>query len=282
MTLPDLVLSADWLIDGTGAAPRRRPRLTVRAGRIHAVAADVPGGVAFPGCTILPGLIDTHVHLAFDAGPTHAAVVAGLRGLDEPALTARALANGQKALRAGVTTVRDCGSPFWVGQIVRDAVRRGHVAGPDVVACGSPITTAGGHLHYLGTLAATAAEVRVAAERLLDGPARVDALKVIATGGNMTPGSDRLACQYDEAALRAAVEVGRRHGAATAAHVLCRAAIGPCSAAGVRTLEHCLWRVGPGPGDFAFDPELARQLVDRGQYAGFTMSAPTWPGSTRS
>src|SRR2546430_10482435 len=109
-------------------------------------------------------------------------------------MLARALANARAALRAGLTTVRDCGGKGRIVQEVRDRIRRGDAEGPDVLSCGMPITTRAGHCHWLGLTADTPVEVRAAAERML----REDAhfLKVIATGGNMTASSHPLPAHY--------------------------------------------------------------------------------------
>jgi imidazolonepropionase-like amidohydrolase len=278
--MPDrtATLTADWLIDGAGNAPLRSPVVVLRGERIAkinaAADASAPADRSFPGCTILPGLIDAHVHLTFAALATHDEVVRQVSSESESELTARAIGNAQAALKYGITTLRDCGGPHLSTIIVRDAIRRGSVLGPDILACGRPITTRKGHLHYIGLLADTEAEVRAAAERLLVEHEKADFLKIVATGGNMTAGSNRFACQYDTASLRACVDVGRKHGVHTAAHVLSPCAIGPCIEAGVQTIEHCSWRVSEER--HLFDPALARELVANGQYVGFTMTAPTW------
>ncbi len=270
-----MFLSADRLIDGTGGPTLRRPVVEVRGTQIAAVI-DVPHDQRidhhFPGCTILPGLIDAHVHLTFAALETHADVVRQVTTEEEAVLVARAIGNAQAALRAGVTTLRDCGGRGLFTLAVRDAIRSGLVIGPDLLVSGMPITTKLGHLHYLGLVADTEGEVRSAAERMVD--AGVDFVKLVATGGNMTPTSNRLQCQYDLASVKAAVEVGRKAGLHTAAHVLARCAIPQCVEAGVRTIEHCMWRVSEDR--YEFDEELARRMADQEQYACFTMSAPTW------
>src|SRR5262249_28287765 len=142
----------------------------------------------FPGCTILPGLIDTHVHLVFSAADSNEAVIEQVGRETGEQLLARALANARAALHAGVTTVRDCGGKGRVTPEVRHRIRRGKAEGAEVLSCGMPITTRGGHCHWLGLVADTPAEVDAAAERMLREGA--DFLKVMATGGNMTPGSD--------------------------------------------------------------------------------------------
>ncbi len=269
-------LSADWLIDGTGGPALRDPRVTIHGDRIAAIESRgmTPSGAGrhFPGCAILPGMIDSHVHLTFAALATHPDVVRQVSTEPESVLIARSIGNAQAALRAGVTTLRDCGSRGLVSLIVRDAIRQGLVVGPDILASGMPITTTLGHLYYLGLVADTEAEVRAAAERMVrEG---VDFIKLVATGGNMTPSSDRMKCQYDTASLCAGVEVARKAGLHTAAHVLARCAIPQCVETGVRTIEHCMWRVTEDR--YEFEPDLAKRMIDQEQYAGFTMTAPTW------
>src|SRR5438105_4405954 len=143
-----VIVTADRLWDGSGVAPLLRPVLRVSAGRIESVQQQLlqPATCAgerldFPGCTILPGLIDTHVHLVFSALASNAAIIAQVVGESDEELFERALANAQAGLRAGITTVRDCGGRGTVVQRVRDAIRRGACVGPDILCCGMPITT---------------------------------------------------------------------------------------------------------------------------------------------
>jgi imidazolonepropionase-like amidohydrolase len=155
-----------------------------------------------------------------------------------------------------------------VVQQVRDRIARGEAEGPDVLACGAPITTPTGHCHWLGLTADTPDQVRRAAERMLAEGA--DFLKVMATGGNMTPSSDPMRAQYDAATLTLIADLGRQAGKHTAAHVLSRSALPFAAAARVRTIEHCDWRVEVDR--YEFDPDLARRLLDQQQYVGLTMS----------
>ena len=268
------VITADRLIDGTGGPVRFRPQVRIAGSTIAEVGTNsgIQADFAFPGCTLLPGFVDAHVHLTFAALQTHAEVVDQIRTESDADLLARAIGNAQAALRAGVTTLRDCGGRGLVTLAVRDAIRRRLVVGPDLLVSGMPVTTTGGHLHYLGLTADTASDVERAAGRMID--AGVDFLKVIATGGVMTPGSDRLSCQYDASTLKRAVGVASRAGLHTAAHVLARRAILPCVEAGVRTIEHCMWRVQDDR--FEFDPSVARRIRDQGQFVGLTFTAPTW------
>jgi imidazolonepropionase-like amidohydrolase len=267
-----IAVTADRLWDGTGAASRHRPMLFVSGEHIEQVAVAGPQSDAeqfdFPGCTILPGLIDTHVHLVMSALATNEAIIEQVTRESDAELFDRALANARAALGAGLTTVRDCGGRRRVVQYVRDRIGRGEAEGPDVLSCGAPITTRTGHCHWLELIADTPAEVRTAAEHMVAEGA--DFLKVMATGGNMTASSDPMRAQYDAETLMLIADIGRAASKHAAAHVLSRAALPSVVAANYRTIEHCDWRVEENR--YELDPELARRMIDQGQYVGLTMS----------
>ncbi|MCI0379384.1 MAG: amidohydrolase family protein [Gemmataceae bacterium] len=272
------LITADRLWDGSGGPTLVRPLVRVSDTHIDAVERGMPQPATctgerydFPGCTILPGLIDTHVHLVFSALATNEAIIEQVTRETDAELFQRALANAEAALRAGITTVRDCGGKNAVVQAVRDAIRRRDVVGPDILACGMPITTTLGHCHWLGLVADSLEEVDAASLRMLAEDA--DFLKVMATGGNMTPTSDPMKAQYGSEALARIVEIGRAAGKHAAAHVLSRAALPEVVAAGYRTIEHCDWRVEEWR--YEFDPDLARRMIDQEQYAGITVSGTT-------
>jgi imidazolonepropionase-like amidohydrolase len=270
-----LVITADRCFDATGAASISQPVVRIDGEWIVRIdrAGNPPPGEPqarfdFPGCTILPGLIDTHVHLIFGAADTNEAVIELVERESEQELLSRALANAKAALHSGLTTVRDCGGKGRITQQVRDLIRRGEAPGPDVLSCGMPITTRTGHCHWLGLTADNRADVRRAAESMLEQDA--DFLKVMATGGNMTPGSDPMCAQYDPETLQLIADLGRANQKHTAAHVLSRSALPGVVAARIRTIEHCDWRVEESR--YEFDPELARRMLDQDQSIGLTMS----------
>lgn len=270
-----ILITADHLWDGTGAATLLRPVVRVVGARIEAVERSLLppstcGGqrIDFPGCTILPGLIDTHVHLVMSALDTNEAIIEQVLRESDEQLSARAQANARAALLTGITTLRDCGGKGAIVQQVRDRIRRGEISGPDILSCGSPITTTRGHCWWLGLIADSHDEVRDAAERMLAQDA--DFLKVMATGGNMTASSDPMKAQYDPAALKLIADIGRRAQKHSAAHVLSRAALPGVVAANYRTIEHCDWRVEEFR--YEFEPDLARKIVDQYQFVGLTMS----------
>src|SRR5437667_5213588 len=130
----EISITADRLFDGTGAATVQRPLVRVTGERIDSVQSSMlqPATctgerVDFPGCTILPGFIDTHVHLVMGALDTSAAIIQQIAGDTEAQLLARIEANAKSALRVGLTTVRDCGGTKDHVQQVRDRIRRGEI-----------------------------------------------------------------------------------------------------------------------------------------------------------
>jgi len=268
-------VTADRIFDGTGTAAALRPTVKIVDGKIESVERGLlpPASCSgtrydFPGCTIVPGFIDTHVHLIFSALTTREEIIAQVTGETDDQLLARALANARAALGSGLTTVRDCGGKNAIVQKVRDLIHSGAAEGADVLACGAPITTTTGHCHWLGLVANSHDEVRSAAERMLHEDA--DFLKIMATGGNMTASSDPMKAQYEPATLKLVADLGRAAGKHSAAHVLSRSALPGVVAANYRTIEHCDWRVEEFR--YEFDPELARKIVDQQQYVGLTMS----------
>src|SRR5437588_4172563 len=132
------ILRASQLIDGTGAAPRPDTEVVIDGARIAAIrpaGSGAEGGVEvveYPGATVLPGLIDAHVHLTFCAGKSHDEVRARLAEESDEELFARALANARAHLASGVTSLRDCGGRGGVTLALRDAVREGRCAGPRI------------------------------------------------------------------------------------------------------------------------------------------------------
>lgn len=273
-----ILLTADRLWDGSGQPTMQRPLVRIVDDRIDAVQGSLLtpatcGGERFdfPGCTIVPGLIDTHVHLVMSAQSSNEAIIAQVSRESDDQLIERSLANARAALGAGITTVRDCGGKGLVIFKVRERIQRGLAEGADVLTCGMPITTTLGHCHWLGLIADDHEQVRQAAECML--AKGVDFLKVMATGGNMTPTSDPMRAQYDPAALQLIADLGRQAGIHSAAHVLSRAALPAVVAARFRTIEHCDWRVEENR--YEFLPDLARKIVEQNQFVGLTMSGTT-------
>jgi imidazolonepropionase-like amidohydrolase len=236
-------LRAAHLFDGTGTLPN--PTVIIDGATILAAGRGlaVPDGaqvINLPGATILPGLVDAHVHLVFDASDDP---IGRLTGRDDAAVFAAAAAAARRAAQGGVTTVRDLGDRGFLVLGLRDAARTDQTL-PHILAAGPPITTPGGHCHFLGASAAGADGVRAAIRERADRGA--DVIKIMASGGNMTPGSRPELAQYTRDELRAAVTEAHRHGLAITAHAHGTSAITDAVAAGMDGLEHVSFMTADG------------------------------------
>ena len=214
----------------------------IRDGRIHAVlpasssipTSDLPV-VDAKGAYLLPGLIDLHVHLVWDGGHDPVATVARERR-EETLL--RAVGHAQQTLEAGITTVRDLGSVHDLAIDLAEAVERGHVVGPRIIASGRTIIMTGGHDPFWGIMADGPADVLKATRRQLYRGAAV--IKVSATGGvygrarGESVSDEELS--YEE--LRIIVEEAHKHGIPVAAHAIGLSGIRNAVQAGVNTIEH--------------------------------------------
>jgi imidazolonepropionase-like amidohydrolase len=259
------VILAGRLIDGTGAGVQRDRAVYIEDGRILSVgpAGDVPSEVQvmdWSRFTVLPGLIDCHVHLVFShsADPRHDVLEE-----DDLQLLLHGVANAGRAIATGVTTVRDLGGRGGVTFRLRDAIHNGLIAGPRILAAGSPITITGGHCNFLGLEADDESSVRAAARAQLKSGA--NCLKIMATGGRMTPGTNVGMAQYTVAEIRAAVNEAQRANVPLAAHAIGTDGIRNATLAGVNTIEHCSW-LGQTP-TVAFDESVAVKMAEQGTAA---------------
>ena len=235
-----------------------RPLVVIVDGKIVDVThAPQPGleVVDLGDVTLLPGLVDSHVHLGFDPAGVAAE---HLQHDAEDVLLARMRANAQEALAAGITTVRDLGDRSYLTFDARDA-------GPEVLVSGPPVTTTGGHCWFLGGEADGLDGVRKAVtERVERG---VDVVKIMATGGSITPDSSPFHQQYTTEELKAGVEIAHQAGIPVAVHAHGASGIKAAVEAGVDSIEHGFFLAPGGP---VVDWDTVDTLVRKGIYVSTT------------
>jgi imidazolonepropionase-like amidohydrolase len=269
-----IVLVGGRLIDGKGGVPIDDSILVIEKNRIGAVgtreATAVPKGaeiIEVKGMTLMPGLIDAHVHLLGikSMNPlTWVIEPPGLRGM-------RAVMDVWKLVDCGFTTIRDCANPNSL--YLKRAIEEESIIGPRIVSCGAMITQTGGHgdvTHFLpiewitnrglGRVADGADECRKAArEQLREG---ADFIKLSSTGGVMSEKDLPTSSQYSFAEVKAIVEEAHNVGAKAASHAQGTAGIKNALKAGVDTIEH----------GFYLDDEAIEMMIKQGSFFTPTLS----------
>jgi imidazolonepropionase-like amidohydrolase len=262
----DLLLWNARLVDGRGGPPREHVAIDIRAGLV-ATVEDIAGATApdgardITGRTVLPGLIDAHMHVMSDLerspgfGPPPP-----LKG-EEPrpaqlrwfvlALAARAL------IRAGFTTIRDVGSYDDEAIVLREAIRLGLVDGPQILSCGRIISATAPGARIFGTMYQEADgpwEMRRAVREQIRRGA--DYIKVMATGARSVEREDPEPAQMTREELDAVVDEAHRMGLRVAAHAEGLDGARMAIEGGVDTIEHgfSLHRA----------PELLRRMAGEG------------------
>ncbi|ACB86265.1 metal-dependent hydrolase family protein [Natranaerobius thermophilus] len=188
------------------------------------------------GKYLIPGLIDTHVHLVWDGSGDPQAEI---EGKSESYMALMAARQAQDCLKNGITTVRDVGSPGETVLNLRDAIKGGKLEGANIVSSGSALVMIGGHGWFLGTEISGPEEARRAAREVLKQGA--DLIKVMATGGIYTQGEEPGAPQLSEEEMRAAVVEAHNQGKKVASHAQGSTGIHNSIQAGVDSVEHCIF-----------------------------------------
>ncbi len=252
------------VFDGTTVRARRG--VLLGGGRIEWVGPhrraprEARSAVAVEGAgrTLTPGLIDCHVHLCFDGSPDFVAEAA----VSEPYAAVKCVANAARQLAAGVTTVRDLGGPGAVVCEVSKAIADGRVPGPRVVASGQALTISGGHgWNSFARQVDGPDGIRKAVRQQIRAGAR--SIKIVATGGVLTPGITVDFAALTEEEVAAAVDEAHTWGVPIAAHAIGRTGIERCVRAGIDSIEH----------GAQITAETARVMKEKGIYHVPTISA---------
>jgi len=230
------------IIPATGAPVIRDGIILVRKGRIVAVGsaetiappvvAEEAAVIDAKGKTVLPGLIDMHLHLGLSEEK-------GSIGFTPEAITSsvlRTMTGLEKLIRGGITAVRDCGYPHHGIFALRQAVESGEIMGPRLFLCGRAICATGGHGASVSVQVDGPNEVRKAVRAELK--AGADWIKLMATGGTGTPGERTSDVQLTVEEMAAAVDEARRRGKKVCAHCSCLDGVRAAIAAGVDSIEH--------------------------------------------
>jgi imidazolonepropionase-like amidohydrolase len=237
------ILKPRWILDGLGNPPLTDHAVVVAGDKIEAV---LPAGRVEPGSedrvldlpdqTLLPGLINCHVHLNLPGDNTP--FLPWIDTQTDAALALRCAFNAVKSLRAGVTTVRDCGGRGTTVLDLREAQTAGLADGARVVSCGWPLTITGGHTRPFGGEVDGVEGVQRMTRRVVGRGA--DYVKVMAAGGG-TPGSYAQYAAFSVAELRAIVETAHGLGRPVAMHCIATQSIANAVEAGADLIEHAMF-----------------------------------------
>jgi imidazolonepropionase-like amidohydrolase len=267
------ILKAARLIDGNGGPVQERAAILIEGDTIRQVGTEetvsAPEGatvqeVDYGDKTILPGLIDSHVHLI---GIGDGRAGDELTTLDDEVLTLQAARNARAHLFSGVTTVRDCGAKNRTTFMLRNAVEMGITPAPRLVLAGRPMAIVGGHLSYFGIEATGPDECRANVRQLIKEGA--DFIKITATGGSTrTPNAFRPSFNVDE--LKAICDEAHNFGIHVAAH--CASSQGMISAmeAGIDTIIHGVHKEPDGTSTYR--PEISSRIARTGVFVNATLA----------
>ena len=210
------------------------------------------------GATLLPGLIDCHVHLTLGAEANPGAAQSGM---SPAALALKTLERAQVTLKGGTVAVRDCGGKDYIEFTVRDAIKRGEFDGPTIRASGKVICMTGGHGNRTGRVADGVDDVVKAVREQIH--AGSDLIKIMATGGVMTPGVNPEDAHYSREEMAAGLGEARRFHKRTASHAQGSEGILNAVLGGVSSIEHGIF----------MDDECLRAMLERRTFLVPTLAA---------
>jgi imidazolonepropionase-like amidohydrolase len=261
------VLRSRRLIDGMGGRPIDYPIIVVEGNLILDAGpegqVDVPRGpdvqqIDLGDSTVLPGLIDSHVHLALGTRGRYEEMMGETDGVH----LMTGVANARDALNSGITSVKDAGARNRVAHDLREGWRLDLIQAPRLFISGRPLTVPGGHFHFCNDNEARGVnQVRARVRQFVQ--EGVDLIKIMASGGG-TRGTSNKEASFSVEELRAAVEEAHSLNRTTMAHCEAFESVGNAARAGVNVLEHCGFIMPDG--SRAFDEEAVEVIVEKGLY----------------
>ncbi|CAH1660262.1 Imidazolonepropionase-like amidohydrolase [Hyphomicrobiales bacterium] len=220
---------------------------------------------------VLPGLINTHVHLEFSASAKPLDEFYAENGEER---LMRAMGNAHRMLLSGVTTIRDCGSSWSMLALARRP-DLAPVPLPTILCSGPPMTVPAGHLHFMHGIVESDADILKHIDRIeADGGRSV---KVMASGGAMTPGSDPVQTVFSQDKLDLIASEARRRKLPSVSHVLSTESIRRSALAHMDSLEHCAFYERDAEGIMVrrYDPDIAAVVRDSGSAMMANLSTAT-------
>jgi imidazolonepropionase-like amidohydrolase len=275
------LIHAGRIIDGVSDTVRTNQTVVVDAGRIIAIEPGFRAPAAGDQVidlrqgTLLPGLMDMHVHLTSEYSKS--SEIDDYK-LNEADVAIDAVVYAQRTLLAGFTTVRDLGDEYRASISLRNAINAGKVPGPRIIAAGKAIATTGGHADPTngwarkfpsnpgpedGVVNSVEDARKAVRQRYKEGS---DTIKITATGGVLSIAKNGANPQFTEDEVRAVVSTARDYGFKVAAHAHGAEGIKRAVRGGVDTIEH---------GTF-MDDECIRLMKERGTFYVPTISAGNW------
>jgi len=252
--------------DGESSSQRQGP-LVVSNGIFVSESADPDDQIRdMRGLFAIPGLIDAHVHMCLDP-ELKDPLQQTAPGKEKIAKDIRKRAS--MMVRAGITAARDLGGGEYLELKVRDEIAAGKTLGPRLVCAGQPITSVGGHCHFWGGEANGDDEAVAVLERQRE--KGVDLIKVMVTGGNITPGSRPVDSQFEVQTVTNIVALAKQYGFHVAAHCHGTDGIRQAASAGVTTVEHCSW-VGESGWGKDFDTAVVSLMANNGVWVSPTIN----------
>lgn len=261
-----LLFKGATIIKGTGENPIKNGGLFINGNIIEKieklenikVEKDVKV-IDVSGKTIMPGMINTHVHVTMEPVGNPFLLLAE----NSPVRTTiSGIKNLKKHLKAGFTYLRDVGSHNFIDVELKKCLAEGLIEGPGLLVSGHMLTMTGGQACRIGRECDGIDETRKAAREQLK--AGADFIKVMATGGVLSPGVSPKSCQMNKEEMQAAIEEAHKAGKKACAHAQGTPGIKNAVLAGIDSIEHGIF----------LDNEVIELMIERGVYLVGTLVAP--------